>query len=111
MSDGRSTLAFQPSTATAYSYEGTSATNSGTTARAIPDVSCDQVLVSNLDSSIIQYVAFGASSGPNAGTGTARIPLPPNSVQVFTLPPNATHAYFQSASGTPAYSMVSGRGY
>jgi hypothetical protein len=104
-------LAFQPSTATAYAYEGTSAVASGTTARAIPDTSCAQVMVTNRDGTIWQYVAFGASSGPNAATTTTRLPMPPNSIQVFSLPPGATHAYFEAASGTPAYSMVSGNGY
>lgn len=111
MSSPRNVEAFQPSRAAAFSYEGTSATNSGTTARAIPDTSAQQVLVTNLDSAIVQYVAFGGSSGGDAGTGTTRMVLPPYSAQVFSLRLGDTHAYFQSASGTPSYSMVSGRGY
>lgn len=111
MSDPRNVLAFQPSSKAAFSYETTSAVGSGATARALPDSSSPQVLVTNKDSSIWQYVAFGASTGPNAATTTARLPMPPGSVQVFTLPPTATHAYFEAASGTPAYSIVSGRGY
>jgi hypothetical protein len=111
MSGPTNMLAFQPSTKTAYAYQGTSAVASGATARAIPDTSCDQIMVCNLDAAISQFVAFGASSGPNAATTTARLPMPPLSIQVFTLPPGATHAYFEAASGTPAYSMVSGIGY
>lgn len=111
MSDPRSYLAFQRSGISTPGYEGTSATNSGTTARAIPDPTCPQLMVSNVDTSIYQYLALGASSGPSAATTTQRHVLPPNSIQVFTLLPGDTHAYFISASGTPAYSMVSGRGY
>lgn len=111
MSGPRNTLPFQPSSITAFSYENTSAVGSGATARAIPDPACEQVLISNRDSAIVQYVAFGASTGPNAATTTTRMTLPPYSVQVFTLPPGATHAYFEAASGTPGYSIVSGRGY
>lgn len=111
MSGPLNALAFQPSAATANSFEGTSSTSSNTTARAIPDTSADQLMVCNLDASIIQYFAMGASTGPNANTATARIALPPGTVQIFTRRQTDTHAYFSSASGTPAYSMVSGTGY
>ena len=110
MSNPSQELPFQAATATAFSYENTSAVASGATARAIPDPSTGQVMITNKDAAIWQYVAFGASTGPNAATTTARIPLAPNSQKVFSLPPGATHAYFEAASATPGYSMVSGNG-
>ena len=111
MSGPRNVMAFQPSSKTTFSYEQTSAVASGGTARALPDATCEQVLVTNKDASIWQYIQFGASTGGNAATATNRLPMPPASVQVFTLPPGATHAYVEAASGTPGYSIVSGRGY
>lgn len=104
-------LAFRPSTKTAFSLEGTSATTSGTTANAIPDKDAPEVLITNLDTAIIQHVTFGPSAGPSAATTTTRMTLLPNSTQAIRLPPGATHAYFLSASGTPAWSMVSGEGF
>ena len=96
------------------SVEGTAGSATGTTAVALPQTGLrKQIHISNLSSTQVLYVKLSASnSGPDASdntTGGQRVPLPPYSVQVFTIRGNDAYAYFYSSANC-AYSFMVGEG-